>query len=882
MNGREYHTNIAYESNSLAQENAAMRAFMVCRNFSVNGALPANDSGRRKKSRHALSSHAHGQRSRDSESHHGSHRSGHSSTETEYTIESTGSVFSGSSLVSIASSLPDSELSWCFPEPALSLSAQLEDALSVSNDSLVYYLLQDHFLEVAVDEYEWLTELQSLGYSASEIADILLEKSRDGPCMFAILKIPDAAKFIKGFHNNGCVHNGLVDVEVATRITAVDTAEFRTENPGARSTSSLENDTGLTLSPLESIEYFCGIGGVKPAATGLVELQFGFLCFGDDNSTAISALHGEGATVDVLMDLERAAGILQQLQGCCDSFSFLWLRPSCVELVRMNLDVIRCFNSISLERIMSGLTNKAPQSRTLAAQFLSLAFLSYSQAHCGVIRPFFLDTPLSRVILIGDQQWTADFDGPCIVGSLVELSCFGTMLKQQVFAFQHFEHYDREATLDKKPSLDLVASPEDILDTWGPGEFMAQQDDKENLYAISIGGGLITPVSANPMMLHWSQATKLDSQPALTFRRTQKVRIGAKVSINDHCQAKPKEQLQLAFSILEELGTFPSYWEVSERQLGLGLQAGQGTIALIQFNQTWVKRRGATKKSKLLSQKSVYLADLEGYFGIQVSVCTGIARRIRLRDLLSDVLPAYVGALVAKPLGWKSLVDDFGILEVLKVGNLSTWLESLDYSLQKTFENLVMAILFLLQDTGVDRKGENFIIGCIQPDIPFQCFNIPCRRENYWARMVADSEDIATFAYMTTRCLETDVVKCQGPNAYWANSTALLWTAVSCYQEEQLLRTANALPSPTAWKLKHLEAYLIGKPEAPLLVQVDRRDDRDEPRLFVSVSRIRPDILWRLYRSASSSKPRRLRERGAFNQIAENVMVLTSTSGRST
>ncbi|KAI0407192.1 hypothetical protein F4802DRAFT_42559 [Xylaria palmicola] len=94
VNGREYQTDLAYESNSLAQENAAMRAFMVCRNFSVNGGmlarngivqgLPANDSGRRKKSRHASSSHSHGHNNR--ESRHG-HRSGHSSSSSTVSFE---------------------------------------------------------------------------------------------------------------------------------------------------------------------------------------------------------------------------------------------------------------------------------------------------------------------------------------------------------------------------------------------------------------------------------------------------------------------------------------------------------------------------------------------------------------------------------------------------------------------------------------------------------------------------------------------------------------------------------------------------------------------------------------------------------------------------
>ncbi|KAI1177985.1 hypothetical protein F4777DRAFT_156197 [Nemania sp. FL0916] len=90
VNGREYQTDLAYESNSLAQENAAMRAFMVCRNFSVNGGmlarngivqgLPANDSTRRKKSRHASTGHGHSHRE-------SRHRSGHSSSSSTVSFE---------------------------------------------------------------------------------------------------------------------------------------------------------------------------------------------------------------------------------------------------------------------------------------------------------------------------------------------------------------------------------------------------------------------------------------------------------------------------------------------------------------------------------------------------------------------------------------------------------------------------------------------------------------------------------------------------------------------------------------------------------------------------------------------------------------------------
>ncbi|PMD30899.1 hypothetical protein L207DRAFT_380599, partial [Hyaloscypha variabilis F] len=68
VNGREYQTDHAYESDGMAQESAAMRAFMVCRNFSVNGGmlarngvvqgLPANESSGRHRRRGGGRSHS--------------------------------------------------------------------------------------------------------------------------------------------------------------------------------------------------------------------------------------------------------------------------------------------------------------------------------------------------------------------------------------------------------------------------------------------------------------------------------------------------------------------------------------------------------------------------------------------------------------------------------------------------------------------------------------------------------------------------------------------------------------------------------------------------------------------------------------------------------
>ncbi|EWZ52418.1 hypothetical protein NW765_001586 [Fusarium oxysporum] len=238
----------------------------------------------------------------------------------------------------------------------------------------------------------------------------------------------------------------------------------------------------------------------------------------------------------------------------------------------------------------------------------------------------------------------------------------------------------------------------------------------------------------------------------------------------------------MAIPWLKELGTFPSYWEVSERQLGLGFQGGQNAVGIVNLAKTWVKRLGQTKKSNILAKRSLSIADLEGPFAVKVSFCTGIARRVRLRELLANILPAYVADLATTPCYWERL-QGCDILEILRHEDFRAHYQKLDRELQAEFETLAIAALFLLQDTGVDRKGENFVVGCIPQGLAVQCFKIPIEKETFWARILADSEDVATFAYVATRCFKTDLVRCRGPKEQWMNTRALFSTAVSLCQD---------------------------------------------------------------------------------------------------
>ncbi|KAF5585638.1 ankyrin 3 [Fusarium pseudocircinatum] len=742
----------------------------------------------------------------------------------------------------------------------------------VDHDS-VHGILRNSFDKVAIGEYSWLLELKSLGLSPDEIADELLERSQYGPWIYCKINVPDVGTYHHEFHIPKCLHSW-----------KEDEAKPKASSQPSQVRKSLEDDSENSIR--ETIEYLCGIGGVSPMPDGSPSLQFGSVFFENAKSTSIvSLMNNESvrAVPDVLQNLEKAIGALQQVGGCCDSFTFLARQESVVELKRTDPQKASFLESL-VPLVDSDDSLKGSHAQflsSLTAQFLSLAFALYAQGHCEPFRPFFLDTCLKRILLIGNQTWGPSFNGPCILASPVELSCFGGMVQRRVFAFQYFKAFERSTVFsDSDTKFDLKARPEDLLDTWGPGDFIMPKDDPENLHAISIGGGLITSALAQTGSyhlpnLHWSPASECNATYSSTFPRNKKMVIGSRVSINQACKVTPKKQVQMAVPWLKELGTFPSYWEVSERQLGLGLQGGKAAVGTLNFAQTWVKRLGQTKKSNILAKRSLSIADLEGPFAVQVSFCTGIARRVQLRELLADILPVYVADLATQPCNWKRL-QSWNICKILRDNDFRTCYQKLDRELQAEFETLAIAVLFLLQDTGVDRKGENFVVGYIPPGSAIQCFKIPIEKESFWARILADSEDVATFAYVATSCLETDLVKCRGPKEQWKNTTALFSTAVSLCHDRIVAQ--GIVAQQTRWALKDSEAYLFGRVDAPLLVRVIKPNIQDEPELLVSMSTIIAPFLRRWSRKQGYKRPWRLRESRAIDhqhQMTEDVIVTT-------
>lgn len=812
----------------------------------------------------------------------------------------------------------------------------LTQALESHNYTKTRWLLERSFDQIAVQEYSWLNELLKLGFSPLEITDELMEKAIQGSWIREPFEEPCSEFFTLGLHHSNCVHvespnqsilytGHSVDSEDSIYTSSAHSMSIIVSGPGGdvqggnnlqpgfrglhgdmESPSASEMEfQGVTLTARQRVEYFCGLGGVRPAAAGNNNIEFGSVSFREDNSMASITLDESTdniTVIEVLDSLDRAAGELQRLGACCDSFSILVDSASkdYVELHQIPFGTIRRLRELVLG---SDLTMPSqifdlfgigdfifPQSAdagslkhwvSVATQFLALGLLSYAQAHCGPIQPFFLDTPLKAIYLLGTGTSKSDSEAlPTLTCYLVELTCMGDMLGQPVLAFGQLPGL----TGGERPLIssvlrrDVLASPVDILDTWGPGGMIASEHDSKVLFSIFVGGGTITSTgnshdSSTVPRLHWRKPAVNTPTPTSSFPRDAKALIGTTILENNGCQAAAA-RLRNSLPMLEEIGTFPTYWELMERQLGLGIQGGQAAVAILQFNQTWVKMMGTTKKSAMLSQRSIYISDLDSMFGVQVSICTGIARRVRLRDLLADLLPAYVSGLLVEPLLWGDLIGKYDALAALRGSDLRQWLESLDHPCRAEFEGLIFAVLYLLRDTGIDRKGDQFVIACVQSDLPFQCFKMPCKNENYWARMLIDSEDSATFAYVTTQCLETAALKCSRPSPLWGNSTALLGTAVSQDRVAAAYALAAA-PGLGQWTLKENDAYLIGRSDKVLYVQVKTPSGLD-PHLLVSLSTIPPEFLKRLFRKG---KPKRLREKKCFDSYAESVVICVEKTG---
>ncbi|KAK8256564.1 hypothetical protein IWZ00DRAFT_169250 [Phyllosticta capitalensis] len=580
--------------------------------------------------------------------------------------------------------------------------------------------------------------------------------------------------------------------------------------------------------------------------------------------------HGHGLDIRDRDDENRFSGRRSRRSGLRSRGSFL--RPSLGDRISQSVKRVSRVASDVLSRL--GLHPQSVSSNAtgagalhgefsiacLATQVLTTGILSYVQAHVSPLEPSFLDTNIEQISLLGAQPLGSP---PQIILRPIKLTCMHEMLQKHVLVFQS-QQADFETT---PPELHLLGTPEDILDTWGPGCYVTAPpeidgDPNEDICGVRIAGGTIAE-SDHRGICHFYPATNIRASgiSPRTIRQNEQVLIRA--SLNSRCDSTARMYDGQKNHILNKLGTHSGGWEVTQRQAGF--QGGQ--YANLTFTQTWNKLPNSTIKKFQLSKRNPFdLVFLEAPWGLQISYCTGIAQRVRMRDVLADVIPVHLSIQLQdreRSQAWKDLKQDKIIEAFRGTTNLQEWYNDRSTKQQEFLEETMRDVLELLKFTGVERTGKVLSIAWILPQQDFRYLKIPCEDESSWAKILADSEDCATFAYFTPKCLVTESITCGTLQTDWQNKSYALSTAVSPCSDS----------TGQGAFLRKTGPYYMENPINRFNVCIDK-SSRDTIRLLVTESKI-AEKYWRRL----AMKKRficQIRERQDMDSPSRPVLVSTT------
>lgn len=785
---------------------------------------------------------------------------------------------------------------------------------SRSKDILESYIVGNlnHLLE---NELAWILPLQG-DCTVGNLVSLLLEENQDGPWIFfESLDQPGSTDVLAEYHLPRCSHNG--------RFAKNDLS-------GPLSISSTIRSPSVDV--FKHIESLCGLAGIVPEMHGQ-RAWFGSIDFfrdQDDEYTESVICYQDKENpkapqlllrrvVLVLENWCRAAALAQDTGLCCDRFTILsHPRPGTLSGSPMVSVKSICFKSIKdlheyMQKLgdISRLSPDAFQEGfeacfgilqdmvadepvpmhlstaayfvhlcALATQLVCVGFLSYLSSHTGPLQTFFLDTDQQKISLVGAQAFPFDERMPTLEANLVHLTCISHMLGKPVIAF-----WGRQLPLSSpwwapKTRFDLNVSGEDFLDTWGPGEVYQMNDGDQEVSAIAIRGGYVVKTANSKPRWHWTLGDPDTLPEHEKFPLDRAITIGALVTWNKQCTVNLDTLECKLASALRAFGTSQPHWQ--KNSLEIGFEAGV-EYAKLTVNSGLKNIPGVTLKSiKLQEQLRHPWRCLQESWGVQVSLCTGVAQRVRLRELVSELLPCLVPPSESQC--WEELVQHNVQSIFASDADLQSWVKTLANDQQSLVLKLTRLVLEDLSKTGIETSSfgnRSLVVAWLTANGTRLCLKVPCTGESGWAQVLEDSADCATFAYVTPRCLTTDRNPCnQASCVENANRVRVLGTAISSAEVEQVMATTN-------WALQHGQTYYFNKFDTKLTVQANRDPVQGTTELIVTPDGFKysAEKLWRqstgsarrhLKRLAMKEAARRdqwIRERLQEGHLAEDVFV---------
>jgi arrestin-related trafficking adapter 9 len=722
----------------------------------------------------------------------------------------------------------------------------------------------------------------------------------------------------------------------SSMVSESEVALHQGESATVHSSSSRSSLSDLEdqFSKLEQREHnmtsICGTAGVFPPASRPRNLNPGFaefegaiakILYAESEQASEGAAvktelagHKEASRISCALDnVIYAISKLNRDGGCCDSFSIFVHcsgRPRIVRTSTISRHMIeslqnclkgcvdtdfadrtqlanlakRCrdiFSTLGQSRIAEGLlrsrsvrsfSTKCRHLCALVAQIASLGIVTYTRGHSREFVCNELSRSVEKFFLLGTGR--ADIS---VTAARVTLTCLDAMLSRPVWAFQ----LDGREAQNQGIRFSFSTSIEHLLDLWGGRlSFLDVPDDPGII--VQVGGGTLTeaPIPAHnyrgAVLCHWSPSIVPDAVP-IALQLDEQIIIGATL-VNNECSLSADLCHSHISGSLEILGARSPRWKITGRNVGLS--GGQFITATMGVTQT--KDNGRTRKARILEHWKDHksLKILNEPVGLELSLCTGVARRVPLRTLFhSQVLEYFTSALD----NWKQVSDQASegrvpvahlaalIGETTTNAEMHILLDDVHPEQAEVLRKATELLLLAMECTGVADDGESLVMWWPETEtLTPRGLKIPKRyysassKHGPWTSMIKDSESCAVFGMITSRCLQHHGVRpCQtlgqGPISYKFPEQIILDTSLSPAGRglEAVLVSYELGQRLMLWQCKEI-------------LRVIRAAQKGEDVVRLELYAALPPAVARLI----GSKWKLVREQQALKDQGQNVLVL--------
>ncbi|CAG8956016.1 hypothetical protein HYFRA_00008872 [Hymenoscyphus fraxineus] len=363
--------------------------------------------------------------------------------------------------------------------------------------------------------------------------------------------------------------------------------------------------------------------------------------------------------------------------------------------------------------------------------------------------------------------------------------------------------------------LCLSTTIEALTDLWGPSWRISDNSKPECIKQFDIGNGAIVPWSGNnsgqgvdtdlnfrEVFCHWIASSDWNDnelelhQSSLQrryFLESDILLIGASadlgLQVNEKCTSSLARLSSMKTKLYQQGGLRSRNTSRSQRYIDSHAVQVQGTAMGILSAAgivTYKRREGHTMKDALVERWRHKLRnpmDLEAFSGVEISLCTGNARRRRLLHLLGS--PTIRNYLRGIAFPWISKECEYSYFKALRCPKSFRrfWKGNPDY--RDNVGNAISTCLDALEETGVNEEsrelrglwvdsfdsdgesdGESDDGGDCQSSTPGPDKQLSCffeewivtlfRSEYTWTGFLEDSEESLTMAVVGMACLDFD------------------------------------------------------------------------------------------------------------------------------